>query len=595
VSRLSRESSPARPWARASTDPGFFSSARSFPTKVGPRARAGEVAGYYVDMSFKAESPGWPPPWLASREHQLHVSTAQWGLGCFERYLAGEGEQWLEAARGAADYLVADQVREGPHEGAWLHLTPMRHSYLLPAPWISAMAQGEVASLLVRLHGVLGEERFAAAAVRGLKPMRVPSSAGGALAMLGGGPFFEEYPTTPPSFVLNGGIFALWGAYDVAVALQDEKARQDYAAVADVLASNIDRWDTGYWSLYDLFPHPLPNVASGAYHALHTTQLKAMQIIEPRPEFAAAIERFESYSASALNRSRAFAEKAAFRLVVPRNPRMSRSLPWSETKRQQRSRKPPLARPLVLGYHAVSDGWPSELAVPPDELKRQLEHLLWRGYRGTTFSELVAGDCPAKPLAVTFDDGYVSVYENAMPILEELGIPGTIFVPTSLIGREPIAAWKGLEHWSGTQYEDELRLLDWERLREMRDQGWEIGSHTCTHARLTTLDDDALASELADSRVACTEHMGSPCRSLAFPYGSFDRRVTAAARDAGYAAAATLRPGPFAPDSWPRIGLYRGDGKLRFMLKVSPGVRWFRATRFGARLERSRRQGGLAS
>jgi heparosan-N-sulfate-glucuronate 5-epimerase len=595
VSPLRRASSPIRPWARASTDPGFFSSARSFPTNVGARVQAGKLDGYYVDMSFKAESPAWPPAWLASREHQLHVSTAQWALGCFERYLAGEGEDWLEAARGAGEYLVEDQVRGGPRDGSWLHLTPMRHSYVLPAPWISAMAQGEAASLLVRLHGVLGEERFAEAAVRGLKPLRVSSSAGGALAMLDGGPFFEEYPTTTPSFVLNGGIFALWGAYDVSLALGDDAARQDYAAVADVLAGNIDRWDTGYWSLYDLFPHPLPNVASGAYHSLHTTQLKAMQVIDPRPEFAAAIDRFEGYRASALNRSRAFAQKAAFRIVVPRSARMARSLPWSETKRQRPRRKASLTRPLVLGYHAVSDGWPSELAITPDALRRQLEHLLWRGYRGVTFSDLVAGDCPAKPLAVTFDDGYLSVYENAMSILKEFGIPGTIFVPTQLIGTEPVAAWKGLEHWSGTQYEDELRLLDWERLREMRDEGWEIGSHTCTHARLPALDDTRLASELADSRISCGEQMGEPCRSLAFPYGAYDQRVTAAARNAGYAAAATLRPGPLTPYCWPRIGLYRGDGDLRYMLKVSPAVRWLRSTGFGARLESSRRRSGLAS
>jgi peptidoglycan/xylan/chitin deacetylase (PgdA/CDA1 family) len=557
--------------------------------------RPGEVSGYYVDLSFKAETPVWPPEWLAAREHQLHVSTAQWGLGCFERHLKGEGEEWLEAARGAGEYLVEDQVRGGPRDGAWLHLTPMRHSYVLPAGWISAMAQGEVASLLVRLHGVFGEDRFAEAALRGLKPLRVPSSAGGALAMLHGGPFFEEYPTTPPSFVLNGGIFALWGAYDVSLALGDEDARQDYAGVADVLARNIDRWDTGYWSLYDLFPHPMPNIASGAYHSLHTTQLKAMQIIDPRPEFAAAIERFERYSASALNRYRAFALKVAFRVVVPRNAKMSQSLPWSETKRQRHRKKRPLARPLVLGYHAVSDGWPSELAVSLEEFRRQLEHLLRRGYRGTTFSQLVAGDCPAKPMAVTFDDGYLSVFENAMPILKELGVPGTIFVPTQLIGREPIAAWSGLEQWSGTEYEDELRLLDWERLRVMRDEGWEVASHTCTHARLPTLDDRRLTAELVDSRATCSEEMGEPCRSLAFPYGAFDSRVTAAARDAGYAAAATLRPGPLTPYSWPRIGLYRGDGMRRFLLKVSPGLRWLRSTQFGARLEDSRHRDGLAS
>ena len=562
---------------------------------MGSQVQSGEVGGYYVDLRFKAEAPSWPPPWLAAREHQLHVATAQWGLGCFERYLMGEGEQWLQAARGAAEYLVADQVRGGPRDGAWVHMTPMRHSYVLKPSWISAMAQGEVASLLVRLHGVLGEEEFAEAAVRGLKPLRLPSAAGGALAMLDGGPFFEEYPTTPPSFVLNGGIFALWGAYDVGLALGDEQAKADYAAVAEVLAGNIERWDTGYWSLYDLFPHPLPNVASGAYHTLHITQLKAMQLIDPRPEYAAAIERFERYSHSAFNRARAFALKAAFRIVVPRNGKLSHSLPWSESKRQLPTRRPRRVRPLVLCYHAVSDGWPSELAVPPAEFKRQLENLLWRGYRGTTFSQLVAGDCPAKPMAVTFDDGYVSVFENAMPILKELGVPGTIFVPTALIGNEPIAAWPGLEQWSETEFADELRLLGWDQLREMQAQGWEVASHTCTHPRLPTLDDEALATELTDSRQRCSEEMGGPCRTLAFPYGSFDARVSAASKEAGYEAAATLRPGPLKRYSWPRIGLYAGDDMLRLSLKVSPTLRWLRSTGPVVSLERSRHSDGLAN
>ena len=113
-------------------------------------------------------------------------------------------------------------------------------------------------------------------------------------------------------------------------------------------------------------------------------------------------------------------------------------------------------------------------------------------------------------MAVTFDDGYVSVYENAMPILKELGVPGTIFVPTALIGNEPIAAWPGLEQWSETEFADELRLLGWDDAHEMQAQGWEVASHACTHPRLPTLDDDALATELTDSRTEVQRGDGRP-------------------------------------------------------------------------------------
>ena len=75
-------------------------------------------------------------------------------------------------------------------------------------------------------------------------------------------PAFEEYPTEPPSFVLNGAIFAAWGVRDVAVGLADAEARGLFAAVVETLAGAVDRWDTGYWSLYDLYPHRVRNVAS---------------------------------------------------------------------------------------------------------------------------------------------------------------------------------------------------------------------------------------------------------------------------------------------------------------------------------------------
>ena len=126
--------------------------------------------------------------------------------------------------------------------------------------------------------------------MRALSPLSVPSSEGGACALLDGRPFPEEYPTQPPSFVLNGAIFALWGLRDVAVGLGHAEAGRAFEDGVDALAASIHRWDTGSWSLYDLFPHPVPNVASGAYHALHVAQLEAMVQLAPRPELAAAAD-----------------------------------------------------------------------------------------------------------------------------------------------------------------------------------------------------------------------------------------------------------------------------------------------------------------
>ena len=164
-------------------------------------------------------------------------------------------------------------------------------------PWLSAMAQGEGASLLVRAHAATKDDRFADAAHRALGSLAVPIAEGGLRARLGAGFFLEEYPTDPPSHVLNGGIFALWGYHDVALGLGDEVARREFERGVDTLAQNVGRWDTGSWSRYDLFPRRVDNVASSAYHLLHINQLLAMQLIAPSPELAAAAARFEGYLA----------------------------------------------------------------------------------------------------------------------------------------------------------------------------------------------------------------------------------------------------------------------------------------------------------
>jgi heparosan-N-sulfate-glucuronate 5-epimerase len=290
----------------------------SFNQPPGERIDPGGVHGYYLDMRVKAKTPDWPPPYLPSLERTLKVALAQWGLGAFEQWLATGREEWLAAARLACDHFVSTQVREGPLAGGWPHGHAFPHSYELPANWLSGMAQGEAASLLVRMHAETGEDSFAEAALRGLGPLRVPVTDGGVLASLEGGPWFEEYPTETPSMVLNGGIFAIWGVRDVAVGLRDAEAARLFESAVDALAAGIERWDLGYWSRYDLYPHKRVNVASNAYHELHIDQLAATNAIAARPALAEAEQRFRRYHARRRNGMRAFGAKVAFRLAVPR-------------------------------------------------------------------------------------------------------------------------------------------------------------------------------------------------------------------------------------------------------------------------------------
>jgi peptidoglycan/xylan/chitin deacetylase (PgdA/CDA1 family) len=132
-------------------------------------------------------------------------------------------------------------------------------------------------------------------------------------------------------------------------------------------------------------------------------------------------------------------------------------------------------------------------------------------------------------------------------------------------------SWDGISRWQGGEHEAELPSLSWDDARSLREAGWEIGSHTCSHPRLTRLPDDRLARELAESKERCEANLGS-CLSLAYPYGDHDGRVVAAAEGAGYRFACTLpdRLPAAAPLAWPRIGIYHGDTLGDFRRKVSP-------------------------
>jgi peptidoglycan/xylan/chitin deacetylase (PgdA/CDA1 family) len=232
---------------------------------------------------------------------------------------------------------------------------------------------------------------------------------------------------------------------------------------------------------------------------------------------------------------------------------------------------------LVLCYHAVSPAWPAALSTTPERFAAQLEHLAGRGYRGARFSDLVEGRAGSRGVAVTFDDGYASVARLARPVLDRLGWPATVFVPSDFPGPRRPLAWEGTAHWLEGPHAHELEPMGWDTLRDLQESGWEIGSHTCSHPRLTRLADDPLGDELRRSRLACEAELGA-CVSIAYPYGDVDERVMRAAAAAGYRTGAALGfpRGPRGALGWPRVGVYRRDDLRRFRIKSSRVVRALR-------------------
>ncbi|MDP8911776.1 MAG: polysaccharide deacetylase family protein, partial [Actinomycetota bacterium] len=223
-------------------------------------------------------------------------------------------------------------------------------------------------------------------------------------------------------------------------------------------------------------------------------------------------------------------------------------------------------RPLVLCYHAVTDGWDHALAIGPAELERQVQKLVGRGWRPASLADALARG--GRALHVTFDDAFRSV-SRAVPALERLGVPATVFACSAYArdGRPldvpELAA-------DAARLPNELATMPWDDLRALAERGIEIGSHTVSHPRLTTVSDARLERELRESREHLEDELGRPCRFLAYPYGDEDGRVHAAAARAGYDAAFALpgRESPVNPFALPRVGIYRDNSRLKVLLKT---------------------------
>jgi poly-beta-1,6-N-acetyl-D-glucosamine N-deacetylase len=248
---------------------------------------------------------------------------------------------------------------------------------------------------------------------------------------------------------------------------------------------------------------------------------------------------------------------------------------------------------LVLGYHGISEQWPAVTAVTPAAFGEHVRSLASGGYRGVTFLDAVVRRSSGKVVAVTFDDAHRSVHEHAWPVLRELGWPATVFVPTEHATQQTPMAWSGNEEWLD-EWEHELACMSWSELAELAAEGWEVGSHSRTHARLTRLSPADLRAELEDSRAEIQHRLGGGGDSIAYPYGDANDDVVAAASAAGYVAGAGAPPGleePVRPMRWPRVMLDRTHAGRRFSLRTDARVRWLART-VGARYLARRRAAG---
>ena len=213
----------------------------------------------------------------------------------------------------------------------------------------------------------------------------------------------------------------------------------------------------------------------------------------------------------------------------------------------------------IVAFHRVNDAVGDDGLTCPAEKFADFCHFFKRYFTVIPAAQQIAG-CHAGrdmggTLSITFDDGYRDNFEVAAPILRKLGLPATFFVTTGFIGSRVVAPWDTGLH-VGADW------MSWDQVRGLRDQGFDIGSHTDTHIDMGTTEAQRVRRELETSRRRIAEELGVEARLFAYPFGGREHMTDCArrlVREAGFDCCMSCHGGVNCPSADPyrlsRIGI----------------------------------------
>ena len=285
------------------------------------RDNALATGAYPIDLEFtlKEENRYYSPKddhgipmrrYLSVGRQYNPTRVAAYGLAHYNRYVESRSERELAVFLKTADWFANFPDAQWRYEFDW---------GALRAPWISAMAQGEGMSVLVRAWRVTQNELYLQRAMQAARVFQRHVNDGGVLSFLDDGtPFLEEYPTAKPAHVLNGFLYSLIGIIDMQhIANEMPVSVAFFNDLFSGLEKHITDWDLGYWSAYDLFAgrFDMRNPATANYHNLHITQLEFIEQWRSSEAIAATVNRWKRYKNRTVYRLRAMTGKILFRTM----------------------------------------------------------------------------------------------------------------------------------------------------------------------------------------------------------------------------------------------------------------------------------------
>lgn len=223
----------------------------------------------------------------------------------------------------------------------------------------------------------------------------------------------------------------------------------------------------------------------------------------------------------------------------------------------------------ILFYHRVSDDR-DELAVSPRAFRRQMDYLATESYRVVDVVEAAAllerGRPTPRTVGLSFDDGFLDVAEQALPLLAERGFRATVFVVPAVVDGWATFGW----------YRSQPPVLGWDEIVELdRDGTLRFEAHSLTHPNLLSLREEAAWHEIAGSKSALEARLGRDVLAFSYPSGLFGARERGLVAAAGFHVAVSCEPGLNSRGT-DRLALHRRqvdrrDGLLDFRAKLGGG------------------------
>jgi len=230
----------------------------------------------------------------------------------------------------------------------------------------------------------------------------------------------------------------------------------------------------------------------------------------------------------------------------------------------------------ILAYHRIGEGRGLDLkeySIPGESFRKQMLYLKQSGFNSISLNKLIeflknGEPLPAKPVAITFDDGFKETLENTLPVLAKYRIEATFFIVAEKAGKR--------NDWD-EKYKDSLYpLASFDNIRMVKEETIQFESHSLTHKKLNRLSEKELFREITLSKQIIEKELGKEVRFFSYPYGKYDEEAKRVAKEAGYLAAFSVKQGMVKPQDdffeLKRVEIFRSDGFLEFLSKVKTGV-----------------------